>query len=234
MSKIAIFSDIHGNREALLSIINDIKSESIDEIICLGDIIGIGPNPSECLDLIIDNNIKTVLGNHELYFLKGTDIDGNLEEGEINHQNWVKNQITDRQKQYLKNCNLTIEKNYNGKSVLFEHFLINYDSINKYPFYDLNIIRDNSINEIVNALDYDFVFIGHEHNEFIINNKMFDVGSSGCRKDNNTRYTIFDTDSFDVKTKIIEYDREEFLRDLLKNDYPDREMISKIFFGIEL
>ena len=234
MSKIAIISDIHGNKEALLSIINDIKSLSIDEVICLGDIIGIGPNPSECLDLIINNNIKTVLGNHELYFLKGTDIDNNLEEGEINHQNWIKSQITDRQKQYLENCDLTIKKNFNSKSILFEHFLIDNDSINRYPFYDLSIIKDNSIKDILDVLDYDFIFIGHEHNEFIIDNKLYDVGSSGCRKDNKTRYTIFDTDSFEVKTKIVEYDRGRFEQDLLVNDYPDRKLIAKWFFGIEL
>lgn len=40
--KVAIFSDIHGNREALISIIKDIKKEGIKKIICLGDTIGIG------------------------------------------------------------------------------------------------------------------------------------------------------------------------------------------------
>ena len=54
------FSDIHGNKEALTAIIEDIKKENIDEVICLGDTIGIGPNPKECLDLIINNNIKMV------------------------------------------------------------------------------------------------------------------------------------------------------------------------------
>ncbi|MBR3661555.1 MAG: metallophosphoesterase family protein [Bacilli bacterium] len=58
--RIAIFSDIHGNKEALTAIIEDIKKENIDEVICLGDTIGIGPNPKECLDLIINNNIKMV------------------------------------------------------------------------------------------------------------------------------------------------------------------------------
>ena len=99
--RIAIFSDIHGNKEALKSIINDIDNNNIDEIICLGDTIGIGPNPKECMDMIISNNIKMVLGNHELYFLKGTDIDDEMGEGEIKHQNWIKKQITNDQNEYL-------------------------------------------------------------------------------------------------------------------------------------
>ena len=232
--RIAIFSDIHGNKEALNSIIEDIKKENIKEIICLGDTIGIGPNPKECMDLIINNNIKMVLGNHELYFLKGTNIDDNLGESEIKHQNWIKEQITDRQKQFLEECNMTIEKEINGKKVLFEHFPIDYNSKEQYPFYDLKIAKDGSIKEIVDILNYDLIFIGHEHNDFCIDNKLFDIGSSGCRKDNKTRYTIFDTETFMVETKIINFDREIFISDLLKYEYPDRNLIAKWFFGIEI
>lgn len=83
-NKIAIFSDIHGNLQALESIIKDIKEKQIDNVYCLGDVIGIGPNPKECLDIIIKNNINMVLGNHELYFLKGTNIDKSIEEDEKN------------------------------------------------------------------------------------------------------------------------------------------------------
>lgn len=231
--KIAIFSDIHGNKEALESIINDIKKESIDEIISLGDNIGIGPNPKECMDIIIENNVKAVLGNHELYFLKGTDITDNLGEEENKHHKWIKNQITDIQKEYIEKCSLTLEKEYNGKKILFEHFLI--DDISKdYPFYDLKIVKENRLKEIVNKIDYDLIFIGHEHNEFTINNKLYDVGSAGCRKDNKTRYTILDTDTFEIETKIIEYDRENFLKELLEKDYPEKEKIAEWFFGIKL
>ena len=73
--KIAVFSDIHGNLPALRSILCDIKKENVDRIICLGDVIGLGSNPKECLDLIIDNNIEMMLGNHECYYLNGTIID---------------------------------------------------------------------------------------------------------------------------------------------------------------
>lgn len=232
--KIAIFSDIHGNREALTSIVEDIKKEGINEIICLGDSIGIGPKPKECLDIIIDNNIEMVLGNHELYFLKGTQIDSEIGEGEIKHQNWIKEQITDRQREYLEKCSMTLEKKYNGKKVLFEPFPIDYNSKDQYPFHNLKIAKDGSIKELVELLEYDLIFIGHEHSDFCVDNKLYDVGSSGCRKDNVTRYTMFDTDTFKVEIKNIQYDRANFKQDLLKHDYPGRNLISKCFFGIEL
>ena len=232
--KLALFTDIHGNKEALSSIIDDIKKQNIDEIICLGDVLGIGPNPKECMDIIIENNIEMVLGNHELYFVKGPEIDDEITGSQLEHHKWIRGQITEAQKAYLEKCNMYIEKTYNNKKVLFEHFLIDNKSKDEYPFYSFDIIKDESIKTIVDSLDYDLIFVGHEHKNFIVNNKMYDIGSSGCRKDNTTRYTIFDTETFKIETKIIDYDREKFKQELLKNNYPDRELVSKWFFGIEV
>lgn len=61
----AIISDIHGNLEALEAVLADIRSQGITEIYCLGDIIGYGPNPRECIDLVIENCQATILGNHD-------------------------------------------------------------------------------------------------------------------------------------------------------------------------
>ena len=63
--KRALISDIHGNLEALEAVLEDIRQVSVDEIYCLGDIIGYGPNPCECLDLVIKNCKSTILGNHD-------------------------------------------------------------------------------------------------------------------------------------------------------------------------
>jgi diadenosine tetraphosphatase ApaH/serine/threonine PP2A family protein phosphatase len=60
----AIISDIHSNLEALQAVLEDIKKTPVDEIYCLGDIVGYGPNPRECVDLVM--NCKMVLlGNHD-------------------------------------------------------------------------------------------------------------------------------------------------------------------------
>jgi diadenosine tetraphosphatase ApaH/serine/threonine PP2A family protein phosphatase len=62
--KRAILSDIHGNIEALHAVIADIRQNGIEEIYCLGDIVGYGPNPCECVDLAMTFD-RCVLGNHE-------------------------------------------------------------------------------------------------------------------------------------------------------------------------
>ena len=63
--KRALISDIHGNFEALTAVLERIGDLKVDEIICLGDIIGYGPDPIRCLDTVIDNCQLTILGNHD-------------------------------------------------------------------------------------------------------------------------------------------------------------------------
>jgi len=61
----ALISDIHGNLEALEVVLADIKAQGITEIFCLGDIIGYGPNPRECIDRVMENCTAILLGNHD-------------------------------------------------------------------------------------------------------------------------------------------------------------------------
>lgn len=62
--KRALISDIHSNLEGLEAVLSDIRSQGIDEIFCLGDIIGYGPNPRECIDLVMNCQL-CILGNHD-------------------------------------------------------------------------------------------------------------------------------------------------------------------------
>jgi predicted phosphodiesterase len=63
--KRALISDIHGNLEALQSVLADIASQGISEIYCLGDVVGYGPNPCECIDLVMESCALCILGNHD-------------------------------------------------------------------------------------------------------------------------------------------------------------------------
>ncbi|MCS6850796.1 MAG: metallophosphoesterase [Gemmataceae bacterium] len=60
----AIISDIHSNLEALQAVLKDIERHGVDEIYCLGDVVGYGPNPRECIDLVMKCKV-VLLGNHD-------------------------------------------------------------------------------------------------------------------------------------------------------------------------
>jgi predicted phosphodiesterase len=61
----AIISDIHSNLEALKTVLADIDERGIEKIYCLGDIIGYGPDPAECLDLVAKRAVLCLCGNHD-------------------------------------------------------------------------------------------------------------------------------------------------------------------------
>ena len=63
--RLAIISDIHSNLEALTCALQVIDDEGVDEIVCLGDVVGYGANPNECLTMVRARCSTILLGNHD-------------------------------------------------------------------------------------------------------------------------------------------------------------------------
>ena len=66
---IAVISDIHANLEALTAVLEEIDRRKVGRILCLGDVIGYGPNPVECLDLVMRRCEYVLMGNHDFAVL---------------------------------------------------------------------------------------------------------------------------------------------------------------------
>jgi putative phosphoesterase len=69
--KIAIISDIHGNYEALKSVLGQIDKMQVDRILCLGDVVGYYSQVNECCDALQERNIPCLFGNHDWYMAGG-------------------------------------------------------------------------------------------------------------------------------------------------------------------
>lgn len=61
----AVISDIHGNLPALEAVLDHIDGQNVDRIICLGDILGYGPYPVECVDIVAERCEWSLMGNHD-------------------------------------------------------------------------------------------------------------------------------------------------------------------------
>src|SRR5215475_10053376 len=70
----AVVSDIHANLHALEAVLADIDRESVDELWCLGDVVGYGPRPNQCVELTRDRATVALCGNHDLAVLGTIDI----------------------------------------------------------------------------------------------------------------------------------------------------------------
>jgi predicted phosphodiesterase len=72
--RVAVISDIHGNLHALEAVLADIDRQAPDEIWCLGDVVGYGPRPNECVALARERSTVALCGNHDLAVIGTLDI----------------------------------------------------------------------------------------------------------------------------------------------------------------
>ncbi|MCP4427779.1 MAG: metallophosphoesterase family protein [Chloroflexi bacterium] len=68
--RIALISDIHGNLVSFQAVMAALEREPVDQIICLGDVATLGPQPRQVMEHLIELDMDTVLGNHDTFLLK--------------------------------------------------------------------------------------------------------------------------------------------------------------------
>jgi len=185
MSKIAIISDIHGNREALKTTLKDIKQRGCDQIICLGDIIDKGNFSNECVQLIKENCDIVLRGNCDDHFSKEHDLSKVNEKEKFKILKY-KSELTEETKKYLSTLPFCHEFYLSGRLVRLFHAgpdsAYNYSEVGlyasidkKYKMFEPNIltISDNVA---------DIVVYGHIHIQTmskIYNRTLICCGSIG-------------------------------------------------------
>ncbi len=187
--KIAFISDVHGNIFALKKVLSDIKSRNIEQIYSLGDFSSYGSSTAQIVDMFLENNIVTVLGNND-----------NMLETYLN---------TERQKNYIKSLKEIISIEFNGKKILLTHgspFSI-YEYVYKWD--------DKLQHKIAKAIDEDIIVFGHTHIAYkkeVLGKFFLNPGSVGRPKDGDIRasYAILtiDDDLIDAQFIRLDYDKK--------------------------
>ena len=121
--RIAFISDIHGNFTALQAVLVDIKSQNIDQIICLGDVVTLGPQPREVLNTLRALNCVLVKGNHDAAVLDPEEAEKfEITEHLIPDLYWCREQLTLDDLNYIDAFRSTYEiKLPNGVTILCFH-----------------------------------------------------------------------------------------------------------------
>ncbi|MBA4149903.1 MAG: metallophosphoesterase family protein [Verrucomicrobia bacterium] len=99
--KYAIIADIHGNLEAFQTVLDDIKEQNCTHIACLGDVVGYGANPKECLDAVRAMNIPIVKGNHDEMCSVEDEMEG-FNPAAAQAVLWTRQQLTEDDKKWLR------------------------------------------------------------------------------------------------------------------------------------
>lgn len=139
--QIAIFTDVHGLLYPTIAILNDIKKRGITEIYSLGDNIGVGPNPSEVLDLLGEHDVTTINGNSEDYSTIGIDpFMSYFTSSKKASQEWTESQLTSEQIRNLKNNKHSRDLIVGGMKIGLCHFgndiRIDFDEHSTWTYQD--------------------------------------------------------------------------------------------------
>ena len=98
--KYAILSDVHSNLDALQVVLAHSKEQKCTHYVCLGDVVGYGPNPVECLELIRGLDCPIVMGNHDEYCATSHDLTG-FNPMAADAIKWTRGQLNEEQKKWL-------------------------------------------------------------------------------------------------------------------------------------
>lgn len=232
--KIAIMSDIHGNSEALSEVLTDIEKQSVDKIICMGDLVGYGPYPNEVVNTFIDQKIPSTLGNHDLATFDMellNDLTGIAHESIL----LTLDILGKDEKKYLEK----LPKSIDCRNFHFVH-ASPPDNVRGY-------ITKKSVNEIkylFSQFDSKLCFIGHTHllaMYHLVNNELkhesmeqgklkldpekkyiINVGSVGQPRDGipKAKYVIFDEDDYLLEIRFIDYDVKKVQNKILELGFP--------------
>ncbi len=241
---IAVLGDIHSNLPALEQVIKSVKAEKVDKIYCTGDIVGYGPYPAECIELVQDYKINVVAGNHDFAVTETldtsffTDIAKEVIE-------YTKSELSDLEKEFL--TNLPLFKSEDSISIVHSSFF--------HPELFEYILEPNDVMECFMNLNEQIGFFGHTHfftiymkkddeiNDFVeINDSvisynkekiLINSGTVGQPRDGNpdTGYILLNTDERTISIKRIPYDSKMIIEEMKHKNFPEN-LIERLLIGI--
>ena len=234
--KFIVISDIHGNLPALQAVLDAIQAEDYDFIVHLGDVIAIGPFPSECLQLMFQlPNCHLLMGNHDAWFAQGLPHPQPvwMSDGEVEHQLWTHRQIAAELRAKVRQWPYVIEDIYQGVSVIFLHYALNSSGDDFLPI--LQQPTSDDLDSLFAPYQTDLIFYGHHHPFSDIKGRAryINPGSLGCFTQPIARYTIINCHQgkFEIEHRQVPYDDQLLLQAFEERKVPEREFLYKAFFG---
>lgn len=232
--RIAVISDIHSNLPALQRTFEVIDQLSVDRIYCLGDIVGYGPAPNECVTLVRERCSAVVKGNHDCGAIGEVPIDHFNTHGQSAIR-WTRKHLTRKNAEYLASLPLL---HIDGECTLAHSSPLNPEDW-RYIFSWPDAERSFS------AFSTRVCFIGHTHIPVVVGEDgsvnmfrkgqrfLINVGSIGQARDGNPGATfgLLDTDKGSYEALRLTYDIEATASAILEARLPDY-LAHRLFLGV--
>jgi len=213
----AVLSDIHGNLEALKAVLKRLDSEDVTSYISLGDIVGYGADPSECIRLLRSLKLSaSVAGNHD-WGVAGTFDLGGFNDHARAAILWTRKILGSLELEYLKSLPLVH---------VGENFSLVHGSLEKPKEFNYILTKSDAAAS-VKLMTTPVLFVGHSHMACVYNfeggNKcVVNAGSVGQPRDGDPRasFVIYDDRTGNIKTIRVDYDIERARKKILDAGLP--------------
>ncbi|MDF2960640.1 MAG: phosphodiesterase [Paenibacillus sp.] len=233
--RLAVISDTHGNAVAFEAVIKDLREQSPDVVVFLGDLIMRGPQPSECVELLNSlNPVISVRGNHDNYFSRYRDasdwIPKHAKE-EMNLRQFIYNKrfLTEAEQNWIGH--LPVQSIWKTGDFQVELYHASPDSLGKIIWPWATVEELDSLHKEAST---QMVLYGHIHHAFVRNARgrlIVNCGSVGLPFDGDNRasYAIIDINGHDCSVQIrrISYDIERVIRIAKDRLMPDTDLFEQ-------
>lgn len=238
--KYAVISDIHANLESFQSVLEEIESTGADRIICLGDIVGYGAEPNECVEMIRNRNITAIMGNHDSAAC-GMSEPFNFNPVAQEAILWTRRELTEENSEFLRSLT--------GMEII-DDFLIVHGAISDPDKYIMSSYDAEAEFNLFGK--FDLCFFGHTHVAVCfagingrvdsITDEIFELrreikylinpGSVGQPRDRDPRasFLIYEREKEKVTFKRVEYDIKSAQKKII-NKGLNRILADRLSYG---
>lgn len=239
--KIAIISDIHGNIDALESVLEDIRQEGCSKIFCLGDIAMAGPAPKETI-----SRIHALMQSKDFYIIQGnTDkmlsvfsfdtYNSVLKTNAVMGSSYMADSkyLDEDEKKFLASLPEKLEIELFGIKILLVHGSPRKNNENIFPN-----LKIEEVEEMIKDTDADIIFCGHTHMpcgyQTNTEQTVVNVGSVGrpFSETPDACYAVLSIDennsSFEIKHKFVKYKVEEACKKIEKRNFEGADKLAKM------
>jgi predicted phosphodiesterase len=235
-TRLAILTDAHANLPALSAALAAITRQGCDAVFHLGDSIAIGPQPAECVALLLSTpGARCLMGNHESYLVDGLPQPRPdwMSEGEVEHQMWTHGQIDAAQRRAIAGWPYAVHAELDGMRAVLAHYALDATGRDFQPSVRAPAATD--LDRLFAEVDADIVFYGHDHRagERLGRVRYVSPGSLGCYQEPLARYCLatFGRGQCDVEMRAVPYDDEPLFRAFEERRVPERAFLYRAFFG---
>jgi putative phosphoesterase len=220
--KLAVISDVHGNLTALEAVLEDVP-EDVDETICLGDVVGYGPKPLECVRKVWQHCDVVLQGNHDREFVDPEGYTGNRQA--MAGLRFTQEKVKGEYREWLQN--LPRRTDYLDGDILLAHD--HPEEVDRYvTLQDFPEIRPY-------LDDYKACFLGHTHDqgEKIVDDRLvLNPGSVGQPRDRDFRagYAVVDTSDWTTDLHRVRYNIDEVREQVARAGLP-KETAERLSYG---